>query len=306
MLTAFSAFAQRDAQFSMYMFNPLFYNPGYAGVEGMTKITAMHRSQWLGYDPSIDPVGGAPTTQVLSLSTPILRFRSGVGVHLVNDNLGPLNNIEAQVAYAYHLAIDDAKLSFGVRAGIYSQTIQWDKYRWANPSDPLNAEGQESQIRPDLAAGVYLRAQKYFAGVSFTHLIKSEFDFGQADLRNALEKHMTVLVGYDYEFNYDLIITPSILFKSNFTSFSVEGSVIGTYKDRLWGGVSLRQEDAAGLMVGYSLLKDNSLKLGYAFDYVVFNADAKARTGHEFLLSYSLPVASGSGKKVIRTPRFRH
>lgn len=302
--------AQQDVQFSMYMLSPLYYNPAYAGVEGLTKITAMHRSQWFNYGTNFDGRGGAPTTQMLSVSSPILRLRSGIGIHLLNDNLGPsLNNIQAQAAYAYHLAIAESKLSFGIRAGIHSQSINKKRYRYNDPGDHIIEGMEESQIRPDVSGGVFYRAQKYFAGVSFTHLTRAEFDWGSDTLKNALEPHMFVTAGYDYEFNYDLIITFSALFKTNTENFkysSVEASAIGVYKDKLWGGLSYRQGDAGIAMIGYSLLKDNSLRLGYAFDYTYQGADAKAPMSHEFLLSYSLPASSGEGKKVIRTPRFRH
>ncbi len=38
-----------------------------------------------------------------------------------------MNNFEAQVMYAYHLGIKETKLSFGIKVGVYSQTIDWDK-----------------------------------------------------------------------------------------------------------------------------------------------------------------------------------
>jgi type IX secretion system PorP/SprF family membrane protein len=306
-LFVFPVNAQQDVQFSMYMLNPLYYNPAYAGVEGLTKLTVMHRNQWANYVSTLDGAGGSPVTQVVSLTTPVLKMRSGFGVHLVNDKLGPLQNIEAQVAYAYHLAIDDSKLSFGLSAGIYSQSINKSWYRWNNPDDPINRQMEESQIRPDMAGGVFYRAPKYFAGLSFSHLNKSEFDFAADHLRNALENHMFFTAGYDYEYNYDLTITFSGLVKTvNFNSTSVELSAVGYYKDKYWGGISARQSEAVIAMAGLSLMRDNSLKFGYAFDYVVKAVAAKAPLSHEVLLSYALPVTSGDGKKPIRTPRFRH
>lgn len=299
--------AQQDVLFSMYMLNPLYYNPAYSGVEGLTKFTIMHRHQWLGYGTSFDGSGGSPISQVVSLTSPILRMHSGLGVYLVNDKLGPLQNIEAQAAYAYHLAIDDSKLSFGLSAGIFSQSINKSWYRWSQQDDPINLQMEESQIRPDIAAGLYYRHPKYFAGISFSHLNKSEFDFAADALRNALENHVYLTAGYDYEYNYDLTITFSGLVKSvNFKTASVELSAIGNYKEKFWGGLSARQAEAVIAMVGYSMLNDNSLRLGYAFDYVIKAADAKAPTSHEFLISYALPVAGGDGKKPVRTPRFRH
>jgi hypothetical protein len=73
----------------------------------------------------------------------------------------------------------------------------------------------------------------------------------------------------------------------------------------MWGGLSYRQSEAMVVMLGYSFLKEKSLKLGYSFDYVIKAQDAKEPTSHEIMVSYSLPVTSNSEKKIIRTPRFR-
>jgi type IX secretion system PorP/SprF family membrane protein len=299
------SFGQQDPQFTHYMFNTMYYNPGYAGVEGITKLTAIHRSQWLGYEPTYGG-GGAPTTQIVSISSPINKIKSGFGAYIVNDRLGPQNNLQAQVSYAYHLALKDTKLSFGINTGLYSQTINFDQYRPIDPNDPLlKSSGKESQVRPDFGAGVFMQREKYYAGVSFSHLINSTFDFGLSQ-RNALETHMYITGGYYYQLNFDLRFQFSTLIKSDFTKTTVDLGGLAYYKDTMWGGLAFRQSEAAILMLGYSLLKDKSLKLGYGLDYVIKDQDAKQPTSHEFLLTYELPVNPASGKKVVRTPRYRH
>ena len=73
--------AQQDAMFTKYMFNSLVYNPAYAGYYDHMYISALYRNQWLGVD-------GAPTTQTLTLHTPLKNNRVGVGFHLLNQVLG--------------------------------------------------------------------------------------------------------------------------------------------------------------------------------------------------------------------------
>jgi type IX secretion system PorP/SprF family membrane protein len=305
MATVLRVAGQQDPQFTQYMFNTLYYNPAYAGVEGITKLTAIHRSQWLGYQPTYGG-GGAPTTQIISVSSPIFKLNSGFGGYIVNDKLGPQNNLEAQASYAYHLGIKESKLSIGVRLGIYSQTINFDLYNPTDKNDPLlQAAGKESQIRPDLAVGVFFRQEKYYAGISFDHLIKSQFDFG-LNQRNALDPHLYFTGGYFYDVNFDLRFQFTGLVKTDLTKTSFDLGGLAYFKDTMWGGLSFRQSEAAILLLGYSFLKDKSLKLGYALDYVIKDQAAKQPTSHEFMLSYELPVNPGSGKKVVRTPRYRH
>ncbi|NJM93732.1 MAG: type IX secretion system membrane protein PorP/SprF [Cytophagales bacterium] len=291
--------AQQDPLFAHYMFNPMHFNPAYAGVEGYTKITALHRSQWLG-------AGYGLQTQYLGLNTPIFNLRSGAGFFLVNDNNVHRNNIMANATYAYHLAVDKSKLSFGLKAGIYSTSINFRDIRVNDTEDEYLLDGQEVYSKFDLGLGAFWQSEKYFLGLSVDHLANSNFSIASDPLRANLRPNLYFLGGYIYEVNYNLWLRPSVLFRSDFSSFSFDASTIATYNEKLWGGASYRWQDAITLLMGYNLTKEHNLSLGFAFDIVVSNADAKAATSMEFMLSYLLPVDFGSTKKIIRTPRFRH
>jgi type IX secretion system PorP/SprF family membrane protein len=305
LIYGFVVYGQQDPQFSQYMLNEIYYNPAYAGIPGAAEFSAMHRTQWLGYESTFDGAGN-PQTQLISANIPIFKINSGAAFYAINDRLGALNNLEIQASYAYHLALKNSKLSFGVRAGVISQSIDFDQYRWVDPDDPLRQSGKETQIRPDLSAGIYYRAQKYYLSLSASHLLKSEFNFGNDSLANALIPHLYFMAGYDYEINYDFVLRPSILVKSDLTTYSFDLSLLAYFREKLWFGFSFRQSDAMIALIGYSFLKDNSLRLGYSFDYIINAQEAKNPTSHELLLSYTLPVLSGGEKRIIRTPRFRH
>lgn len=300
-----SAYAQQDAQFTQYMFNNLYLTPGFAGVEGVTQLTVVHRAQWLGYQSSFGD-GGAPTTSMVSFTAPVYKMKSGFGAYITQDRLGPQMNNEIQAMYAYHLGIKDSKLSFGIKVGAYSQAIDYDIYRSIQP-DPLleDKTGKDSQIRPDFGAGIFYRAEKYYLGFAVNHLSKAEFDFGMS-ARSALENHMNITAGYFYEVNFDLKLNPTVLVKTDFKEYSFDLGIIATLKDKMWAGLSFRQSEAANVLLGYSFLKDKSLRFGYAIDVVVKDQEAKENFSHELLVSYQLPVSVNSGKKVVRTPRYRH
>ncbi len=297
--------AQQDAQFSQYMFNNIYITPAAAGIDGVTRFTAVHRSQWLGYESTFGG-GGAPTSQLLTFSTPIHKLNSGFGAYVLHDQLGPQNNLEIQAMYAYHLGIKESKLSIGIKLGAFSQTIDGSRYTPIQVDDPVIVEGKETQVRPDLGMGVMFRAEKYYAGVGFNHLTKATFDFGLSSARGSLENHMNFTAGYFYDVNFDLQINPTVLIKTDFNEFSFDLGVIATLRNTMWGGLSFRQAEAANLLLGYSFLKDKSLKLGYAIDFIVKDVRAKENFSHEVMLTYELPVSSGGGKKIVRTPRYRH
>lgn len=304
-MSGISAQAQQDPQFTQYMFNNLYITPAYAGVDGVTQLTAIHRSQWLGYQSTFGD-GGAPTTQMVSFNAPIYKMKSGFGAFISNDQLGPQNNLEAQAMFAYHLGIKDSKLSFGIKAGIYSVSVNGKYYRYIQEGDNLIVEGKESQVRPDLGFGLFYRSEKYYAGFGVNHLIKSEFDFGVNEARNALENHLNITAGYFYEVNFDLKLNPTVLVKTDFKEYSFDLGLIATLKDKMWAGLSFRQSEAANVLLGYSFFKDKSLRFGYAIDIVIKDQEAKENFSHELMLSYQLPVAINSGKQVVRTPRYRY
>ncbi|MBS1681450.1 MAG: type IX secretion system membrane protein PorP/SprF [Bacteroidetes bacterium] len=294
--------AQQDPQFSQYMFNTIYYNPGFSGTEGVTKVTALHRSQWLGYTPTYG-TGGAPTTQLITFSTPIFKLNSGFGGFISHDNLGPYNNLEVQASYAYHLGIKNSKLSFGLRAGAYSQTIDANYFKAVDYESFLNG-GAQSQIRPDMAVGAFWRKEKFYVGASVDHLTHASFDFGK-NIRNPLQSHLYVTGGYFYQVNFDLKFQFAALVQSDLVKTSFNLTSIAYLKDVMWGGLSFRQGESASLLLGYTFLKDKSMRLGYSLDYVIKDQAAKQATSHEFMLIYELPAISTGGKKIVRTPRYR-
>ncbi len=306
-LGAVPVFAQQDAQFTQYMFNTLFYNPAFAGVEGVTSLTAVHRTQWAGY-----PDGGNPVSQVVSFNTPIFRLSSGFGLHFMNDRLGPQNNMQFQASYAYHLHLKElnTKVSFGVRGGAYAQAINSNNLIANEQGDLLLLFGRDYQMRPDMGAGVYFQSQKVHGGIGINHLLKSEFNFGSDVTRQPLENHMNVMLGYDYVYGRKITLSPSLLVQTDFNQYNFTLTAMGNLDEKYWAGISFRQGESINILTGYSVLKDKSLRFGYSFDFVVKGTDAKSSgalgTSHEVSLTYTLPQAAPTGKKIIRNPRFRH
>lgn len=305
------ALAQQDAQFSHYMFNSMYLNPGYAGMDAAPRFMLIHRSQWVGYGQ------GAPTTQVMTFNAPLMRLNSGVGIQVVNDAIGPWNNMEAQLSYSYHFPLGSGKLGIGLRGGVYSKALNRAMLNPREQGDGVvdgtaGSGSVDSQFRPDMAAGVWYKTERYYVGVGVNHLLRTKFDFdvkpgpNQASDGNPLENHINVTAGYNYEITYSLVVTPSFLVKSDFKTTQFEVSSILTYNDRFWGGLSYRQQDAAIVMAGFSMLKDNALRFGYGLDYTIPKVAAKKPTSHEVFLTYTLPAAVQGSKPIIRTPRFRH
>lgn len=310
-LSALGLRAQQDAQFTQYMFNPMYYNSAFAGLSNANTLTAIHRSQWFGYEGTINPAG-APNTQFISYSTLSKWWKGGLGVHLVNDNLGPSHNLEFKLSGSYYIPMPgDASISIGVNAGFFSSGLDFDELVLVDPSDDIaNLSGKESQLRPDVGVGLLYRKGNFFGGFSSNHLLQPKFDFGQDQIANQLIRHYYLTAGYDYALSPQITITPTLLLKTvGFDAYSWDLSVVGRYNDQLWGGVSYRQSESASVMIGYSILKDRSLALGYALDIVLADRDSKEPTSQEIMLIYKFPTKTNGinlGRNIIRTPRYRY
>jgi type IX secretion system PorP/SprF family membrane protein len=313
LLTAFagSVFGQNDPQFSLFTFNPTYYNPAAVGSEGTARVQITHRTQWAGYQGTTDD-GGAPSTQLLSFNTPLTKYKSGIGVYALNDQYGPLTNQAVQVAYAYRIALKNGTFSVGTQIGLYSKAIDYNKLRFNDPNDPNIPTGRIGQAKPDVGFGAYYNTTDYWFGASVMHLNEAAYrlESGRSITPQARTAYLTA--GYRLGLGYDLDIQPSVLYQiylsptvgTKAASYTV--NLLATYQTRFWAGIGYRQADAAILMAGLSLLPNNSLRVGVAYDRTVAQQSVKAPSSLEFLLSYSLPTPDARKKPIIRTPRFRY
>ncbi len=313
-------FAQQDAQFTQYLFNKLFINPAFAGVEQNTQISFIHRSQWAGYQASFDD-GGAPATQVLSYHTAFPKFNSGIGFNAVLDRLGPLSNIELQLSYAYHVEVaNNSRLSVGVRGGIYARIVDFDQYRLIDIGDPLvTQEGTQSVIKPDMAVGVYWHNPKYFVGFTANHLTSASFSFGDGFNRDPLVNSFYLMGGYTFNLdrNEKWLLTPNFLLKSSeLKEYSFDVGALLEYDEKVWLGTSYRNEESINVLIGVIVPRNivkkgkptvqHNLRLGFGFDYVYSGRVAKETASYELMLSYDLPVKLPKFPALIRTPQFRY
>lgn len=301
-----SLMAQQDAQFTQYMYNGMYYNPAFAGKEGGFRFSALHRSQWQNYSTNSGQ-GGSPVTQLITAQGNLEGKNIGFGLTVVNDQIGATGNLEINLQGSYHRKINRSTLSFGAYVGMFSSSLNYDELIVVNPEPNLPSAGKETQTNLNFGAGLLFDRGNYYIGLSSRHLNEPIFDFGDGSYDNQLKNHSYLLFGYRLRPIGQLSIEPSFLLKSvSFNNFSYDVSVIATHQNKISGGLAFRGEESISLILGYSLLKDNSLRLGYAFDLVISGIEAKTPTSHELMLRYTLQDMTREVERVIqRTPRFR-
>ncbi len=294
---------QNEFFFGHYMFNPSYFNPSWAGSKNEAFISLNYRTQWAGYNTALDP-GGAPTTQMISFVAPIERSLSGVALFLVNDQSGPLSAVQIRLAISSSKEFGFGKLTLGLMPALNSATVNANYYRFDDPDDPLISTTSQTQNRLNAHVGVLFESKSnFFVSASVENLLAPRFSFGtEANMKK--ERNYSVFAGIEKAINQNLILKPFLLVRSDFNTFNFEISAIAEYRNKMWGGLSFRDEESMTILLGYSFLTDNKLKLGYSFDYIVRNKKAKESTSHEIFIRYNLPNLVFGGKKPVKTPRF--
>ena len=298
---------QNDPQFSQYMFNPLYYNPAAAGSEGVSRFQLMHRTQWAGYQPTVTDDGGGPSTQLFSYTMPLDKYKSGIGFFAMNDRYGPAINQAVQVSYAYRMALKNGSLAIGVQGGLYNRGFDFGQFR-PNEPDPLLQGGRITQAKPDVGVGVYYNTVDYWVGVSALHLNEPAFRLGGTQSVVPQTRTAYLTAGYRLGIGYDLDIQPSVLvgYSPTGSRNTIATNIMATYQSKFWAGVGYRFADALTANIGVSLMRNNALRFGYAFDFSTASRAITSLTSHEIMLSYALPAIDARKKPIVRTPRFRY
>ncbi|WP_080054931.1 PorP/SprF family type IX secretion system membrane protein [Spirosoma aerolatum] len=303
--------AQQDPQFSMYMYNPLYYNPAAAGSEGVTRVQLTHRTQYMGYQTIGNGDGSAAqSTQLLSFTMPLDKIKSGIGIYALNDKYGPSINQAIQLSYAYRLALKNGTLALGVQAGMFNRGYDFNQFRPTDPGDPLLGGGRINLFKPDIAAGLYYNTTDYWVGLSMNHLNQATYSYTKGYETDQAEPKAYLSAGYRLGFGYNIDIQPSVLLQYS-TKQGLPGSVatvnvVGTYDNRIWAGVGYRVKDAVMVTAGINLMRNNALRIGGAFDIVTSGTQIKSGSSVELILGYALPTIDTRKKPIIRTPRFRY
>lgn len=298
--------AQQQPQFTHYGFTGLQISPAFAGITKRPEISSVYRYQWLGYDASFDD-GGSPQTLLISAHTPLRLLHGGVGVNLMRDKIANTTHMSVGLSYSFHLELGEGRLGLGLQGNV--NNIKKGNYR-ANDEGDSSIPFNSSDTKYDIGAGLWYESATFYGGAGITNLLNAKYEF--TDVNNSdsdkgtllSENHIYVTAGYNMPLTRELVLTPMALAKYDTETFSFDVGARAMYDDKYWAGLNYRYQEAVGALVGLGLLTDNSLRVGYAIDFTIFNQAAKAPTSHEVMISYRLPEPVVRMKPPVRTPRY--
>jgi type IX secretion system PorP/SprF family membrane protein len=272
--------AQQMPHYTQYMFNDFVINPAIAGVHDYYQIRTNHRFQWVGL---LDP----PMTNSIAFYGPHATLDMGYGGYVYHDVTGPTSRTGVTGSYAYNIAISgDMRLSMGLYASVMQYRIDGTQLNPADVSDPAILNMVSTSYLPDAGIGLYLYAEKFYAGLSVAQLLNNNIKiFDDKDGVNRLKTHINLTGAYRFWLDQDWLIEPSIMIKGTVPqqlSFDITARV--EWQRTLWGGFSYRNKDAVAIMVGYSF--DESLFFGYAYDIGITELSKYNTGSHEIMIGY--------------------
>lgn len=269
-LVAFRLCAQQDPIYAQYLTNPMLLNPSYAGLNNNLQVNAGYRLQWMGLESS-------PRTLNLNGNMSVVDNKAGVGVSLLQDQIGNTTITEFNGAFAYKLKLkDDLTFSFGMQGGVLGFKTDNSKLNIRDGGDDAFPEGTTRTSSINLGTGVMLMSEKFLIGLSVPRLLPSKVNSGsqQFELYN---QHFYLFGAYVHTINEHLRFKPSLLLRG------VKGAPLSA---DLAASININMLYTAGLFVRnlntYGVLLQamlgEKLRLGY-----VFELPGKKSVGSNFL-----------------------
>lgn len=278
-----TSYAQQDAMYSQYLFNPFIINPAYAGSRESFSSVLLYRDQWSGID-------GSPKTSTFSMHGPMKNKRVALGAQIMTDQIGPTNNLSAMMTYAYHLELGPGKLSMALRGGFYNSRLDVNKLQGRDQEDFSNL-GSVDALAPSFDFGMYYYTNRFFAGVSSTHLTQQRLGYNNfpADANVHLNRHYFANIGGVFEMGENVLFRPSALIKY------VEGAPVNVdvnssfllYKT-VWLGASYRINQAMVFMMELNITEQ--IRLGYSYDYLLDPMQNVGKGAHELFIGYDFQI----------------
>jgi type IX secretion system PorP/SprF family membrane protein len=291
--------AQQAPMFTHYMYNTLSINPAYAGSRDALTVTALHRSQWMDFK-------GAPTTQTLTLHSPIGGESVGLGLTVSNDKIGPTNNTAVFADFAYRLKLNEkSKLAFGVSAGANIFQAGLSTLALDNQNDASFQTNISNRTTPNFGFGLYYSRERFYAGVSAPNLLENKYSKNNLPNGNTLagneQRHYFLIAGAIFKLSKNLDFKPTTLVKVT-SAAPIQADVTASFiiMKKLLLGVMFRTDDSFGALVGVDII--DQLHVGYSYDFSYGLKTARYNQGsHEIMLRYDFIYSS---KKQIHSPRY--
>ncbi len=271
---------QQSPLYTQYLFNGLLVNPAYAGSHESMSISGLFRKQWTG-------LTGSPTTETLTAHSPLNNKHVGLGLVVMNDDIGVTRQSGIDGIYAYRIFFTENKsLSFGLQAGYARLTSQYHEIALKDPNDPSFSGIQASYDCLFFGTGMYYSATNFYFGLSSPRLSRVTLNESGSSNESRQSRNYFLSTGYVVKISPAFKLKPGALVRTtNEWATQMDLNCTLLYEDLLWVGISYRTKAALCFLAKINLT--NQLSAGYAYDYTLDQLQHVSKGGHELMLTYN-------------------
>lgn len=303
------SYAQREPQYTQYMYNIGSFNPAYIGSVDRMDISLLYRNQWI-------DIPGAPRTLRFGINLPFNNEKHAMGLNVVSDKLGPSSQTYADIGYSYHVSLSDAtRLGFGLDVGGSFLNVDFSEGTFENPGEPILETQVVQNFYPTIGAGLFMYGESWYLGTSVPNFLTD--DLYNAEVATVVEDKLqfNFIGGVVFDLSARIKFKPAFLI--NFISgapATVNGSANFLINDVFTAGVSYRADNAVSGLAGFQI--SNTVFIGYAYDYATTSLADYSNGSHEVILKFYIGQGMDRGPKTpenrvrkgkpkqIDTPRF--
>lgn len=264
--------AQDNVMYRYHFMHPGLLNPAVAGSEYFPLANLTFHKQWVGIQQSPQAMLASTSvrvgnfdyynpTKLINTSSLRTRERIGLGLSLFSDRNGPLLQRGFNLSYAYHLVLDQARLSLGLSGNAEQKMLDETIFTPTYPGDPILTGTRESYMLYNANVGVYYYSAGLFAGLAAHHIIPIE-----DKLQSGTKIRPDFIAHGGYLFTS--LGKPKLEISMNFRyldfgQLEYDVYVRGYIQQYHWVAVSVRSYKALAMHLG---IKISAIHLAYTFE----------------------------------------
>lgn len=287
LLTVLRVAAQQEVSFSHYWAMEPSFNPAAVGKAPQLNITGAYQMNMTGYEDH-------PRTMYMAADMPfrVLGAMHGVGIQLVNDELGLFTHKRITLQYALQHSLWGGRLHIGLQGGILNEGFKGSEIDVDNPDDPALATTDVNGTALDLGVGLYYQRGNWYAGLSVVHANAPSVAIGD---RNTLEVKRAgyLTAGYRCQMrDTHLSLLPSLLAQTDGTTHRLDLTTRLQYVNdhkMLYGGIGYSPDNSVTVLIGGLF---HGIHVGYSYE--MFTGGVGLGNGsHELFVGYQTDINIG-------------
>lgn len=279
-LLTISVMGQQEASFAHYWAMEPSFNPAAVGKESMINVAGAYNMSFAGFEHN-------PRTMYVAADMPLrlLGALHGVGIQLINDEIGLFTHKRIVLQYAYKTRMFGGTMSIGIQGGMLSEEFKGSEIDPENPSDPAFSTTDVTGTALDLSLGLYYQHGSWYAGASMLHVTAPSVELGDKSILE-ISRMYYLTGGYNIRLrNPFLTIHPTVLARTDGVDYRVDLTARVKYthdRKMLYGGVGYSPSHSVTAMIGGNF---HGICLGYSYE--MFTSGTGMGHGcHELFVGY--------------------